>query len=81
MERPCEVRRTELAKNLPSYLTSHDLGTMCQPDGWFNRVQRNQSHFYCVDEFGVKIDRFGEEAVPGGGKQTINCSKLLTPIA
>lgn len=70
--RPCEERRRELAKNTPDYLTSHDLATMCQPDGWFDRVQRNRTHRYCVDEFGGRIGDYGQvvEEV-----SAINCSK------
>lgn len=79
LRRPCEERRQELlAKNLPNYLASHDLATMCQPDGWYDRVQRNETHEYCVDKYGIPIEGYGqllfEEGMDSNATR-INCSK------
>lgn len=63
-------------KNLPNYLTSHDLKIMCQPDGWYDRVQRNETHEYCVDQYGVSINGYGQlRQEQEGNATTINCSK------
>lgn len=82
LERPCERRRRELIENPPAYkLTSHDLRTMCQPDGWFDRVQRNDTHFYCADQFGEPIGDYGEilgDSVEERKNPAINCSELLS---
>lgn len=72
LERPCEQARNTLSEYALSYLTFTELGNMCQPDGYFNRVQRNETHFYCADKFGEPIEDFGQlvDAV-----EKINCSE------
>lgn len=46
---------------------------MCQPDGQFGRVQRNETHYFCADNFGIQIGNYGQLVE---AQDKINCSKF-----
>lgn len=48
----------------------------CQPDGYYRRVQQNNTHSYCSDVNGTIIQDYIIERGEVGSK-TINCSKFL----
>lgn len=74
LQRECERHREKLRlQGSLKYLSSHDWETMCQPDGYFNRVQRNETHFYCADKFGIQIGNYGQFVEE---QANIDCSKV-----
>ncbi|XP_059614092.1 uncharacterized protein LOC132260156 [Phlebotomus argentipes] len=50
---------------------------MCQPDGFFARIQRNDTHKFCADKFGMSIRNYN--AVLGSedaNTMTCNCARV-----